>query len=79
MDFDLGNLMTTSEVAALLNCSESTVRRHIKAGELNYFRLGSAKGHLRVSGYHVEEFLTRHLPDAIAGEATAPEPTERVT
>ena len=47
--FDDGvTLLTVSDVAALDNVSEKTVRRAIKAGELNAIRVGVGRRLLRI-------------------------------
>jgi excisionase family DNA binding protein len=50
-------LLTVTEVAKRLNCSESFVYRILASGELRHFTLGRGQGGKRVSEEHLQEYL----------------------
>ncbi|WP_423817788.1 helix-turn-helix domain-containing protein [Rhodopirellula europaea] len=52
-------LLTAKEVASWLRLSLAEVYRLIGRGELTHYRVGPAKGAIRVSSDDVESFLTR--------------------
>lgn len=54
---------TLQDVADLLKVSVSTVRRAVKAGQLNVTRVGSL-GQIRVSPQALESYIERHSVDA---------------
>jgi excisionase family DNA binding protein len=51
-----GDLLTVAEVTELVRCSEPTVRRRIRAGELAAVRLGEGRA-IRVSRAAVADLL----------------------
>jgi excisionase family DNA binding protein len=53
-------LLTVAEVAERLRCSEPTVRRRIRDGELPAHRLGEGRSALRVRENELEAWLDRH-------------------
>jgi excisionase family DNA binding protein len=48
------SLLTVSDVSKILNISEKTVRRWIKAGKLTYIKMGSE---IRFKPEHLEEWI----------------------
>jgi len=52
-----GPYLTVSEVAAMLTCSEPTVRRRIRAGDLPAVQLGGAGSAVRVPRAALEAWL----------------------
>jgi excisionase family DNA binding protein len=58
-----GDLLTVAEVAKLVRCSEPTVRRRIRAGELAAVRIGDGRA-IRVSRAAVADLLEPVEPGA---------------
>jgi excisionase family DNA binding protein len=66
--------LTVAEVADELRCSEPTIRRRIRAGDLAAVKLGSRRNALvRVSRVALAEWLEDNF-DACARERNAPGP-----
>jgi excisionase family DNA binding protein len=61
---DASAYLTVAEVAAELHCSEPTVRRRIRDGELPAVKLGHGRSVLRVSRVALEAWLYGEEPDA---------------
>jgi excisionase family DNA binding protein len=57
--------LTVAEVAERLRCSEPTVRRRIRAGDLAAVRLGEGRA-IRVSRAAVADLLEPIAPDGVA-------------
>ena len=51
--------MDAQQVARRLNVSVYTVKREVKRGALDYYRVGSGRGRLRFSEAHLEKYLSR--------------------
>jgi excisionase family DNA binding protein len=60
-----GDMLTVTEAGAFLGCSESTVRRLLRKGELIWLRHGHT-GRVVIPGTAVEQFLHLQLLDAVA-------------
>lgn len=76
MDVDELEVLTVAEVALLLRCSPSSVRRAVRCGRLHAFQL-SPGGPLRIPVRAVEEVVGPELahPLAVAGsDEREPEP-----
>jgi len=56
-----GDLLTVAEVAELVHCSEPTVRRRIRAGELAAVRIGDGRA-IRVHRAAVADLLEPVVP-----------------
>lgn len=54
--------LSIGETATVLHCSESTVRRHVAAGELD--PIYRTKGHIEVYGCVLTDFIARRTGPA---------------
>lgn len=64
--------LTVADVATELKVSESTVRRSIKRGALNVYRLGKS-GMIRISRQQLQAFLDGRTPDTNGSTTRRPE------
>jgi excisionase family DNA binding protein len=52
-------LLTVAEVAERLRCSEPTVRRRIRAGEIPAVKLGQGRSAIRIDAAELADWLYR--------------------
>jgi excisionase family DNA binding protein len=63
--------LTVADVARLLQCSEPTVRRRIRAGELPAVKLGRGRSVLRVPRAALEAWLTTSTPSTVTSTSSS--------
>jgi excisionase family DNA binding protein len=56
-------LLTVAEVAGRLRCSEPTVRRRIRAGEIPAVKLGQGRSAIRVDAAELDDWLYQAKED----------------
>jgi excisionase family DNA binding protein len=70
----IGEFLTVAETANLLRCSEPTVRRRIRAGEIPAVKLGEGRSAIRIDAGELAYWLyqRRTTHDATRGGTPGP-------
>jgi excisionase family DNA binding protein len=80
-EYDFAQLLTVRECAHALRCSESTVRRAVRAGRIHAFRLADG-GQLKIPFFAVQGIiapeLVRTLETAVGATSDDQEPAPPV-
>ena len=63
---DIDGMLDVSEAAQKLGVSEDTIYRMVGRRDIDYVRVGSGRGRIKISQAAIVDYLNRHLTTSIA-------------